>query len=196
MKITSVNNELVKETAKLLKGKYRDETGLFLVEGEKGVEEALAAGLKLKNIFVKGKPSKLQKQVYTKVLKAFLNAYKSNKNTGFELDSIAHKVLDNKIEGFVFSHGLGHGIGINVHEAPPSLNQTEIAKEEFVDGMCYTIEPGLYNSTKFGVRLENSCYRKDNKNCSFVKMGFEHKLIDMKMLTEQEKLWLKEFKLL
>ena len=33
MKITSVNNDLVKETAKLLKGKYRDETGLFLIEG-------------------------------------------------------------------------------------------------------------------------------------------------------------------
>ena len=105
-------------------------------------------------------------------------------------------ILDESVDNFIFSHGLGHGIGINVHEAPPSLNQTEIAKEEFVDGMCYTIEPGLYNSTKFGVRLENSCYRKDNKNCSFVKMGFERKLIDMKMLTEQEKLWLKDFKLL
>ena len=52
MKITSVNNDLVKETAKLLKGKYRDETGLFLIEGEKGVTEALDAGLEVKNIFV------------------------------------------------------------------------------------------------------------------------------------------------
>ena len=41
MKITSVNNDLVKETAKLLKTKYRDESGLFLIEGEKGVSEAL-----------------------------------------------------------------------------------------------------------------------------------------------------------
>lgn len=52
MKITSVNNDLVKETAKLLKGKYRDEAGLFLIEGEKGVTEALDAGLEVKNIFV------------------------------------------------------------------------------------------------------------------------------------------------
>lgn len=52
MKITSVNNDLVKETAKLLKSKYRDETGLFLIEGEKGVVEALEAGVNLKTIFV------------------------------------------------------------------------------------------------------------------------------------------------
>lgn len=52
MKITSVNNELVKETAKLLQRKYREETGLFLIEGEKGVKEAIEAGLKLKHIFV------------------------------------------------------------------------------------------------------------------------------------------------
>lgn len=51
MKITSVNNELVKETAKLLKNKYREETGLFLIEGEKGVREAIDAGLTIRHIF-------------------------------------------------------------------------------------------------------------------------------------------------
>ena len=51
MKITSVNNELVKETAKLLKRKYREESGLFLIEGEKGVKEAIDAGLDLVHIF-------------------------------------------------------------------------------------------------------------------------------------------------
>ncbi len=52
MKITSVNNDLVKETAKLLKSKYREETGLFLIEGEKGVSEAINAKLDIKYIFV------------------------------------------------------------------------------------------------------------------------------------------------
>ena len=52
MKITSVNNELIKETAKLLINKYREETSLFLIEGEKGVREALEAGIKIQNIFV------------------------------------------------------------------------------------------------------------------------------------------------
>lgn len=52
MKITSVNNELVKDTAKLLKSKYRDESGLFLIEGEKGVKEAIEFGIAIDKIFV------------------------------------------------------------------------------------------------------------------------------------------------
>ena len=52
MKITSVNNDLVKETAKLLRGKCRSESGLFLIEGEKGVAEALLAGIEIERIFV------------------------------------------------------------------------------------------------------------------------------------------------
>ena len=59
--------------------------------------------------------------------------------------------------------------------------------------MCFTIEPGLYNKEHFGVRLENSCYMKNRKITSFVKMNFEKKLIDYTLLTEQEKEWLKEF---
>jgi len=147
-------------------------------------------------VFVKGEANDLQKKVYTTVLKAFLNAYKNEAKTGYELDSIAHSVLDNKIEGFSMGHGLGHGIGINVHEAPPALNVSEIAKQEFMNGMCYTIEPGLYNQEHFGIRLENSCYRKDGKNYSFAKMGYEGKLIDFNLLTEQEKEWLEEFEIL
>lgn len=51
MKITSVNNDLIKETAKLLKGKYRDETKLFLIEGAKGIEEAISAKLGIIHVF-------------------------------------------------------------------------------------------------------------------------------------------------
>lgn len=51
MRITSVNNDLIKETAKLLRGKYRDENGLFLVEGTKGIEEAIESGLEIIHIF-------------------------------------------------------------------------------------------------------------------------------------------------
>lgn len=51
MKITSVNNELVKETSKLLQKKYREESGLFLLEGEKCIEEAISSGIKLVRIF-------------------------------------------------------------------------------------------------------------------------------------------------
>ena len=52
MKITSVNNDIVKETAKLHQRKFRDESGLFLIEGEKCIEEALDSGITIKRIFV------------------------------------------------------------------------------------------------------------------------------------------------
>ena len=52
MEITSVNNTVVKETAKLLQKKYRDETNLFLLEGFKAVEEAFRFGIDIKKIFV------------------------------------------------------------------------------------------------------------------------------------------------
>lgn len=52
MEITSVNNELVKETAKLLQKKYRDKENLFLLEGHKAIKEACEYGIKIKHIFV------------------------------------------------------------------------------------------------------------------------------------------------
>ena len=170
---------------------------LVLIDSGAYYESGLATDIT--RVFVKGEPSSLQKTVYTKVLKAFLNCFYSFNNdkiTGYEIDTLAHNMLDESIDGFKFNHGLGHGIGINVHEAPPNLSKSEIAKTEIIDGMCFTIEPGLYNPEYFGVRLENSCYRKDNITHSFVNMGYEGKLIDYDMLTDCEKEWLKSFNIL
>lgn len=167
---------------------------LVLIDCGAYFESGLATDIT--RVFVKGEPLYLHKKVYTRVLKAFLHCFNSNSKVGYEMNSVAHKILDNSVEGFVFSHGLGHGIGINVHEAPPMLNQSELAKTPLENGMCFTIEPGLYNNEYFGVRLENSCYMKNDKIYSFVKMGFEGKLIIYDMLTDQEKEWLKEFEIL
>lgn len=167
---------------------------LVLIDCGAYFESGLATDIT--RVFVKGEPCELQKHVYTMVLKAFLNCYNSNLDTGFEIDKIAHQILDNNIEGFTFSHGLGHGIGINVHEAPPALNQSDVAKTPIKDNMCFTIEPGLYNPNHFGIRLENSCYKKDGKIHSFVKMGYEGKLINFDLLTDTEKEWLKDFEIL
>ena len=170
---------------------------LVLIDCGAYFENGLATDIT--RVFVKGEPTFEMKRVYTTVLKMFLNAYNApikKQTCGYDLDKIAREVLsDNSVEGFTFSHGLGHGIGINVHEAPPNLSPAEIAKVPFENGMCFTIEPGLYNSAAFGVRLENSCYFSDNKIKSFSKMPYERKLIEFSMLTEQEKLWLEEFEL-
>ena len=77
--------------------------------------------------------------------------------------------------------------------------EDEIAELE--DGVG-TGDDGLFspgdgdNPEFFGIRLENSCYKKDGKIHSFVKMGFESKLINYDLLTEQEQIWLKEFEVL
>ena len=146
-------------------------------------------------VFVKGEPTELQKEVYTTVLRNFLACFHANDLTyGAEIDSLARFFFQkNLISGFVFNHGLGHGIGISVHEAPPALNQGDAGKVKLKDNMCFTIEPGLYNQDCFGVRLENSCYKKDGKTESFTGMPFEKKLINFDDLNEQERIWLDEF---
>lgn len=151
-------------------------------------------------VFVKGEPSNLQKKIYTYVLKAFLRAFnycklhKHRPITGFEIDKYVHDFFDSQeLDGFVFNHGLGHGIGINVHEYPPNLSTGDIAKVALLDGECFSIEPGLYKNGEFGVRLENSCYFKDGDIHSFVNMNYEKKLIDYDMLTQEEVFWLNDF---
>lgn len=147
-------------------------------------------------VFVKGEPSKLQKNIYTTVLKAFLKAFNTTEfECGQDIDKVARDFLEETAPaGFVFNHGLGHGIGISVHEAPPRLsNGTWDSKIPLQDNMCFTIEPGLYKQGAFGVRLENSCYLKNGKINSFVKMHYEKKLIDYSQLNKQEKEWLSHF---
>lgn len=187
-------NSALAHYSKNSKDEILKDGSLVLIDCGAYYESGLATDIT--RVFVKGSPSEMQKRVYTMVLKAFFNSYNSNKETGFEIDTLAHSILDNAIDGFTFGHGLGHGIGINVHEAPPNLSQNEIAKAKIENGMTFTIEPGLYNPNSFGVRLENSCYKYNGKICSFTSMGYEKKLIDFDMLDEQEKIWLKEFELL
>ena len=52
MEITSINNELVKQTIKLQQKKYRTESGEFLLEGYKSIKEAFDFGIKLKHVFI------------------------------------------------------------------------------------------------------------------------------------------------
>lgn len=178
-------NEIVKEGT------------LVLIDCGAYFENGLATDIT--RVFVKGKASEEQKRVYTTVLKMFLNAFNTDSHenlNGYEIDQNARNLIKYfPIKGYTFGHGLGHGLGINVHEAPPSLSPTELAKTPIKNGMCFTIEPGLYNPETFGIRLENSCYFEDNKIKSFTKMPFEKSLIDFEMLNEQETLWLKEFEL-
>lgn len=151
--------------------------------------------------FVKGKATALQKKVYTTVMKMFLNAYHHRitpRTTGFTLDKIARKIhAQSGLKDFNFNHGLGHGVGINVHENPPTISCGPSGKRILKENMVFTIEPGLYKAGFGGVRLENTVYlTKVNgklKIQSFSHVPFQEEAIDYSILNEQEKKWLKDW---
>lgn len=196
--IAKDKNSALAHYSKSSKDEILTDGSLVLIDCGAYYEGGLATDIT--RVFVKGQPLPLHKKVYTTVLKAFLNAFNTKINessNGFEIDAGVRKFFENNpIDGFIFNHGLGHGIGISVHEYPPNLSCNELAKVTLQENMCFTIEPGLYNKDYFGVRLENSCYLKNGKINSFVKMNYEKKLIDFNLLSEQEKIWLNEFEVI
>ncbi len=72
--------------------------------------------------------------------------------TASEADSLARTVIEQAGYGEAFGHGLGHGIGLAPHE-PPHLGSQ--SSEILVDGMVFTIEPGIYLNGWGGVRIED-----------------------------------------
>ncbi len=151
--------------------------------------------------FVKGKASALQKKVYTIVMKMFLNVYHHRitaRTTGFTLDKTARKIHQKSgLSDFNFNHGLGHGVGINVHENPPTISCGAAGRRILKENMVFTIEPGLYKEGFGGVRLENTVYltKEDGelRIKSFSHVPFQESAIDFDLLNEQEKEWLKDW---
>lgn len=69
-----------------------------------------------------------------------------------EIDAVARNVIAEAGYGPFFGHGLGHGVGLEVHEYP-TLSPRSVDTAEV--GMVFTVEPGIYLSGKGGVRLED-----------------------------------------
>jgi Xaa-Pro aminopeptidase len=69
-----------------------------------------------------------------------------------EVDGAARGVLEKAGMGKYFIHRTGHGLGLEVHEAPYIV---EGGKEELGPRMCFTVEPGVYMRGKLGVRIED-----------------------------------------
>ncbi|MDR0943416.1 MAG: aminopeptidase P family protein [Ruminococcus sp.] len=69
-----------------------------------------------------------------------------------EVDKIARDYITSKGYGDCFGHGLGHSVGLEIHEYP-AFNKT--CEELLTPGMIMTVEPGIYIPGKFGVRLED-----------------------------------------
>jgi len=76
------------------------------------------------------------------------------------LDAVARGFIKDAGYGEFFGHGLGHGIGLSVHESPHISWQGE---GEIMEGMVFTIEPGIYIPNLGGVRIEDIVLVKEER---------------------------------
>ncbi len=105
--------------------------------------------------FVLGEPTEEIKRVYDSVLTAQLAGIAAAKPgiTLGEIDATVRKVIEDAGYGPYFTHRTGHGIGLEIHEAPFVVGNND---EVLQLGMMITIEPGIYLPGKFGVRIEDT----------------------------------------
>ncbi|MEX2785611.1 M24 family metallopeptidase [Streptococcus sp. H49] len=111
-----------------------------------------------------GNPDDFKKGIYKLCLEAQLTAQEFIKPgvTAAEVDAAARNVIEKAGYGDYFNHRLGHGLGMAVHEFPSIMEGNDLILEE---GMCFSVEPGIYIPGKVGVRIED---------CGHVtKSGFE-----------------------
>ncbi len=108
----------------------------------------------LTRVVALGSPSPQVKEVYELVLeanKAGLDAVKAGRS-GQEVDRAARQVIEAAGKGERFGHGLGHGLGMEVHEAPRVAPTSE---DVLSPGDVVTVEPGVYLPGEFGIRIED-----------------------------------------
>jgi len=102
-----------------------------------------------------GKEKRKQKEIFSIVLEAQKTAIEFLK-PGInckEVDGVARNIIEKNGYGKYFGHGLGHGVGLDIHELPRvSFNDDTI----LLPGMVVTIEPGIYLPEVGGVRIEDS----------------------------------------
>ena len=101
-----------------------------------------------------GEPDEQLKAVYPVVAAAVEQVFErlSSGVKGSEMDTVARDYIDQHGFGEAFTHGLGHGVGLRVHEAPSFSKKSE---DILAPGNIVTIEPGVYLPEWGGVRVED-----------------------------------------
>ncbi len=109
-----------------------------------------------------------QKSVYNTVLKAQEMALNKIKEGAVckDIDAIAREFINKSGFENCFGHGLGHSLGIEIHESP-ACNTRDMTKLQV--GNIMTVEPGIYLENKFGVRIEDTVLVTDNGYENFIK---------------------------
>ena len=101
-----------------------------------------------------GEPGELAREVYELVLSAQLaglDAVRSGVG-GRDADAVARTVIEAGGHGDHFGHGLGHGVGLEIHEAPRLSKTSDVT---LAAGHVVTVEPGVYLPGQLGVRIED-----------------------------------------
>jgi Xaa-Pro aminopeptidase len=117
---------------------------------------------------VAGKPTEKQRKYYDVVKEAHEKAYHAikPKAKGKDVDMMARKAIEKAGYGALFNHGLGHGVGLEVHEAPvlgPS------SKDKLEVGNVVTDEPGIYFVGYAGFRIEDTVLVRKGQGEMFTK---------------------------
>ncbi len=101
-----------------------------------------------------GKADKTLQKIYGVVLEAQLTAIEGIESgmAAAQADQLARGVIQQAGYATAFGHSLGHGVGMAVHELP-ALSPT--STDCLLDGMVFTIEPGIYLTGSGGVRIED-----------------------------------------
>lgn len=108
-----------------------------------------------------GEPDAKKREVYETVLAAQRAAMEAvHPGMSFrDLDAKARDLIAGKGYGAYFGHGLGHGVGIDIHEHPAASPRS---KNVIQEGMVFTIEPGIYIPGWGGVRIEDTVVVEKN----------------------------------
>ncbi len=103
---------------------------------------------------VDGEPDPAQREIFELVLASQLAGLEAVRAgaAGKAVDAAARAVIEEAGYGEEFGHGLGHGVGIEVHEAPRLSKRSD---DELLAGDVVSVEPGIYFPGKFGVRIED-----------------------------------------
>jgi Xaa-Pro aminopeptidase len=109
-----------------------------------------------------GPADKTLEKVYDIVLEAQLNAVEGIESgmNAAQADGLARSVIEKAGYGEVFGHGLGHGVGLAVHELPAVA---PTSSDTLVNGMVFTIEPGIYLPGQGGVRIEDTVVLENDR---------------------------------
>lgn len=124
--------------------------------------------------FCVGKPSQIAEEINNLLSHAHHQAAKSlaPSESGKRIDDIARKIITDAGYGKQFSHGLGHGLGLEVHEQP---RLSPISGDVLAAGDVITIEPGIYIEGWGGMRIEDD-YLITEEGAKCLTWGHDHSL--------------------